>query len=128
MEEVGIYFNSASKEIFARSSLATPLPESEGWAKVSDDPRIRLLAVRELLAIDGFVDDPRPVDWYGTNLRPDDQELTELLAEMSVGASCFLELSARGSRRCCRPTPPTKRCLISSVTTIIERHLLASGD
>ena len=95
MEEVGIYFNSASKEIFARSSLATPLPESEGWAKVSDDPRIRLLAVRELLTIDGFVDDPRPVDWYGTNLRPDDQELTELLAEMSVGASCFLELSAR---------------------------------
>ena len=60
-------------------------------AKVSDDPGIGLLAIRELLISDGFVDDPRPVYWYGTNLRPDDSDLTELLGEMSTGASCFLE-------------------------------------
>ncbi len=81
VEEVGIYFNNVSKEIFARASLATALPDGGAWAKVSDDSRLGLLAVRKVLVEAGFVVDPRPVYWYGTNLKPnDDRTLEELLA------------------------------------------------
>ena len=91
VEEVGIYYNSASKEIFARDALSTPLPESDGWTKVSDEPYLGLLAVRARLTEGGFVDDPKLVYWFGTNLRPVDAGLTELLGEMSIGASCSLD-------------------------------------
>ncbi len=96
MEEVGIYYNNASKEIFARDALSKPLPEGDGWTKVSDEPSLGLLAARDRLAEGGFVDDPKQVYWYGTNLRPVDSGVTDLLREMSIGAFCSLDSPGPG--------------------------------
>ncbi len=67
----GIYFNVAFHEVLAVGlSKDEAFPEQDGWTKVSDNPRLGLLAVRQLLVGKGLVSDPRKVDWFGTRARP----------------------------------------------------------
>ena len=63
----GIYFNKNLNEVHSvgLGQDEEPLTDSD-WVRVSDDPRLGLLAIRRLLTEQGLVADPRGVDWLGT--------------------------------------------------------------
>jgi len=63
----GIYFNKDLNEVrsVGLGQDEEPLADSD-WVRVSDDPRLGLLAIRRLLSEQGLVADPRGVDWSGT--------------------------------------------------------------
>jgi len=62
----GMYFNPTFNEIVAVGlSQDEHLPAGNGWIKVSDNPRLGLLAVRDLLVRQGLVRHAEVVYWYG---------------------------------------------------------------
>ncbi|MEE8346552.1 MAG: hypothetical protein V3S20_04295 [Dehalococcoidia bacterium] len=65
----GIYFRRETKEV-CRIGSDSEAPPGDGWAKVSEEPDLGLLEVREILRARNLVDDPREVYWYG--LRSDE--------------------------------------------------------
>ena len=60
----GIYFNRKTREVVSINGGQGDFDLS-GWARVSDDPTLRLLAVRELLLAKGLIRNDRAVYWSG---------------------------------------------------------------
>ncbi len=58
----GIYFNPSTNEVTSVTDADVP-PRSQ-WQHVSDDSRLGLLAIRELVLERGLADDPTTVYWY----------------------------------------------------------------
>lgn len=75
MNTTGMYFNPATHELvpvgLSRDEKVSP---GSGWVKISDDPRLGLLAVRDLLVRKGLVNDPHTVYWYGFRGSEDGRE------------------------------------------------------
>lgn len=84
----GIYFNRKTKEIVSTNGHVDGL-DLKGWVKISDNPRLRLLVVRELLLEKGLIRNERAVYWSGFRAsgRADD-----------VGQTLGLTLSKRTER------------------------------
>lgn len=73
--KLGTYFNSTTNEIVAvRLSDDKEFPAGNGWVKVTDNPRLGLLLVRDLLVKQKLVKDPRLVYWYGFRGSADGRE------------------------------------------------------
>lgn len=60
----GIYFNRKTKEVASINGHEEDFDLS-GWVRVSADPGLRLLVMRELLLEKGLIRDDRAVYWSG---------------------------------------------------------------
>lgn len=60
----GIYFNRKTKEVVSTNGHVEDF-DLKGWVRVSDDPTLRLLVVREVLLEKGLIRNDRTVYWSG---------------------------------------------------------------
>ena len=60
----GIYFNRKTEEVVSINGHQDGF-DLKGWVRVSDDPTLRLLVVRELLKENRLAKDARRVYWSG---------------------------------------------------------------
>lgn len=93
-----VYFNPTTNEIFTVGlSQDEQFPAGNGWIKVSDNPRLGLLPVRELLVQQGLVENARRVYWYGfrgsADGRENDRAFSQSWQRADVAASRQQRLS-----------------------------------
>lgn len=93
----GIYFNRKTKEVVSINGGQEDF-DLNGWARVSDDPTLRLLVVRELLLEKGLIRNDRAVYWSGfrTPGRADDDGSAVDLTFLKQGRQ---ESDLRSARR-----------------------------